>query len=204
MPEHWQTHYLTDKNAMEHYTRKSIFILWNQEILRNQSCTANNESSRLRIIDGSHCSGMVWLLLFWSYTISEYVLARSKEAVVWSTWGITFGTIAVSHLQPASPSCHKSHVLNMHGSADGTHIYLSLTRPDDPAYIGDHWCRVEEYLSQIHKWMPTNKLKLNSSKTSTEGTLAQYESTSLIKQPNNYFNHWLPLVWTFVISSCVV
>jgi len=59
----------------------------------------------------------------------------------------------------------KSHGLNMHGYADDTQIYLSLTRPDDPVYVKDQCGRVEECLSQIHTWMSANKLKLNSGKT---------------------------------------
>ena len=59
----------------------------------------------------------------------------------------------------------KSHGLSMHGYADDTHIYLSLTRPADPDYIKDQCVRVEECLAQIHTWMSANKLKLNSGKT---------------------------------------
>ena len=58
-----------------------------------------------------------------------------------------------------------SHGLQVHGYADDTAVYLSISDPANPDTTRQECARLESCLTDIHLWMSANKLKLNSDKT---------------------------------------
>ena len=53
----------------------------------------------------------------------------------------------------------------MHGYADDTQVYLSISDPANLDTTQQECTRLESCLTDIHLWMSANKLKLNSDKT---------------------------------------
>ena len=53
----------------------------------------------------------------------------------------------------------------MHGYAEDTQVYLSISDPANPDTMRQECTRLESCLTDIHLWMSANKLKLNTDKT---------------------------------------
>ena len=124
---------------------------------------------RMKILLGIGGIVIEWSMSYLSDRTQSVKILQATSVIMELLFGVPQGSVLgpLLFLIYILPLHHliKSHGLNMHGYADDTQIYFSLTRPDDPVYVKDQCNRVEECLSQIHKWMSANKLKLNSGKT---------------------------------------
>lgn len=58
-----------------------------------------------------------------------------------------------------------AHGMSMHGYADDTQLYLTFSSARDPEALKRDCQRVETCISEVHRWMTTNRLKLNPDKT---------------------------------------
>ena len=77
-----------------------------------------------------------------------------------------------------------SHGLQVHGYADDTQVYLSISDPANPDTTRQECTRLESCLTDIHLWMSANKLKLNTDKTEvlvvgTEHKLSSFNLTAI-------------------------
>ena len=77
-----------------------------------------------------------------------------------------------------------SHGLQVHGYADDTQVYLSISDPANPDTTRQECTRLESCLTDIHLWMSANKLKLNTDKTEvlvvgTERKLSSFNLTAI-------------------------
>ena len=77
-----------------------------------------------------------------------------------------------------------SHELQVHGYADDTQVYLSISDPANPDTTGQECTRLESCLTDSHLWMSINKLKLNTNKTEvlvvgTELKLSSFNLTAI-------------------------
>ena len=77
-----------------------------------------------------------------------------------------------------------SHGLQVHGYADDTQVYLSISDPANLDTMRQECTRLESCLSDIHLWMSANKLKLNTDMTEvlvvgTERKLSSFNLTAI-------------------------